>query len=94
MKVKSRRARCSVRCGRSSDMRCGRREPLQDLLNELAREGWERYFNEIDAAAAASLLARCTNCDARGSFDYVGMRSERSYRAFWICRRCGHWTEV
>lgn len=52
------------------------------------------HFNAVDAAAARSALARCTDCDGRGCFDYVGMKSENSYRAFWICGRCGHWTEV
>lgn len=86
--------RCSVRCGRGSDMRCPTGEPLYDVLDELERAGWERHFNDVDAAAAASLLARCTNCESRGCFGYVGMSSENSYRAFWSCRRCGHWTEV
>jgi hypothetical protein len=79
---------------RRFDMRCPVSEPLEDLLNDLAGGGWTSHFNEIDAAAAKSLLARCTNCDGRVCFDYVGMKSTSSYRAFWICERCGHWTEV
>ena len=75
-------------------MRCPAVEPLEDLLDELHAAGWSSHFNDIDAAAAKSPLARCTNCDRRGSFEYVGMKSECSYRAFWICARCGHWTEV
>lgn len=75
-------------------MNCPRMQSLEELLGELERGGWDRHFNEVDAAAAASPLACCTNCEGRACFDYVGMSSESSYRAFWTCRRCGHWTEV
>ncbi len=88
------RTRCTVRCGRGSDMKCPHNEALEDLLDKLRATCWISHFNGVDAAAARSPLARFTNCDERGSFDYVGMRSESSYRAFWICGRCGHWTEV
>lgn len=75
-------------------MRCPMTEPLEAVLDELERSGWEPHFNAVDGKAATSLLARCTNCESRGCFHYVGMKSETSYRAFWSCRRCGHWTEV
>lgn len=69
-------------------------EPLQELLDELSEAGWTPHLESVDAAEAKSPLARCTNCDRRGSFDYIGIRSESSYRAFWVCTWCGHWTEV
>jgi hypothetical protein len=75
-------------------MHCPRVASLEGLLDDLEQAGWERDFDEIDAAAAKSLLVHCTNCEGRGCFEYVGMKSVTSYRAFWICDRCGHWTEV
>ena len=94
MKALARRLRCSVRCGRTSDMQCPHVESLEDLLAELDGSGWGRHFDDIDASAARSLLAYCTNCGGRGCFDYVGLRQGDEYRAFWTCARCGHWTEV
>ena len=86
--------RCSARCGGSSDMVCAARNPLEELLDKLADAGYEAHFEDIDALMARSLFSVCTNCTSRGRFTYTGMRSEYSYRAFWSCRRCGHWMEV
>ena len=82
------------RCGRDSDMTCPLSERLDDVLDALADQGYEAHFDEIDARMARSPFSVCTNCRARARFTYVGMRSERSYRAFWSCRTCSHWLEV
>jgi hypothetical protein len=84
-----------VDCGTDkSDMTCPLSHPLEELLEELADQGYDAQLDEIDARVARSPFCKCTNCGARGRFNYTGMKSARSYRAFWSCRACGHWVEV
>ena len=83
-----------IRCGRDSDMTCPVANPLDNLIDALADEGFDAHFNEIDAQMARSPFSVCTNCGGRGRFTYTGMKSERSYRAFLSCRSCKHWIEV
>jgi hypothetical protein len=65
-----------------------------DVIDGLADHGYDAHFKEIDACLARNPFSLCTNCRARAGLTYVGMRSESSYRAFWSCRSCRHWTEV
>lgn len=81
-------------CRADSDMTCPSSEPLEALLDDLADAGYDACFSEIDAQRARSPFSRCTNCGARGRFTYTGVATDASYRAFWSCRRCGHWMEV
>ncbi len=88
------RSQCAE-CGTpKSDMKCPISEALDRLLDELADEGYEGWFNEIDARLAESGMSVCTNCGERGRFAYRGVRRAASYRAFWTCRACCHWVEV
>ena len=78
----------------AGDMTCPHDHPLDAFLEELRASGYRSYNDEIDARFARSGLVRCTNCGGRGCFDYRGLARGRSLRAFWSCRRCGHWIEV
>ena len=82
------------RCGRGSDMTCPVTDSLDELIEQLSHEGYEPHYNEIDEQMASSQLSVCTNCGDRGNFTSTGMKSQASYRAFWTCRTCSHWTEV
>jgi hypothetical protein len=52
------------------------------------------HHDEIDARFARSRLVRCSNCGSAGCFEYNGVTRGSDLRAFWSCRRCGHWIEV
>lgn len=83
-----------LRCGRDSDMTCPRDEPLEDYLAALYERGYVAHHDEIDERFASNQLVSCTNCGGAGCFDYRGVRRGTTARAFWSCRRCGHWIEV
>jgi hypothetical protein len=78
----------------AGDMTCPHEHPLDVLLEELSASGYTSHHDEIDARFARSGLVRSSNCGGRGCFLYRGVRRGRSMRAFWSCRRCGHWVEV
>ena len=83
-----------VRCGLDSDMTRPLLQPLEEHLQTLADRGYEAHFNPIDDKAAHCPLSKCTNCGARGRFDYTGVKDKISYRAFWSCRVRSHWVEA
>ncbi len=78
----------------AGDMTCPHEQSLDVFLEELLASGYQPHYDEIDARFARSGLVRCSNCGGAGCFDYRGLRRGRSLRAFWSCRRCGHWIEV
>lgn len=77
-----------------SDMTCPHDRSLEALLHELIATGYEAHHDDIDARFARSRLVPCTNCGGTGCFDCYGVKQADSLRAFWSCRRCGHWIEV
>ena len=78
----------------AGDMTCPHEHPFDAFLEELLKSGYVPHHDEIDERFARSGLVRCSNCGGTGCFDYRGVRRGRSLRAFWSCRRCGHWIEV
>jgi DNA-directed RNA polymerase subunit M/transcription elongation factor TFIIS len=77
-----------------SDMTCPHDHSLETLLQELLASGYVFHHDEIDARFARSRLVGCSNCGGAGCFDYHGVKRGADLRAFWSCRRCGHWIEV
>ena len=77
-----------------SDMSCPKEQPLDALVQELLAAGYVFHHDDVDARLASSELVRCTNCGGAGCFDYRGVARGPSRRAFWSCKRCGHWIEV
>lgn len=86
--------RSECRCKSGNDMNCPSVIPFDVFLAKLKRAGYLGYCDEIDAAKATSLMSECSNCTARGKFDYFGLVKDGTYRAFWVCLRCKHWIEV
>jgi hypothetical protein len=84
----------TLSCKSHLDMSCPLTDPLDELLADLRAVGFTDLVNPIDAAMGQSPLVTCTNCGDRGHFEAKGMKSETSYRAFWICETCAHWVEV
>ena len=82
------------RCSRGNDMTCPADQPLANLITRLTKAGYEKEIHVVDAMWAKSPLVECSNCGSRGGFDALGFRKKNSVRAFWLCRRCAHWTEV
>ena len=84
----------SCRCCKGNDMNCPNVLPFENVLARLKKAGYLGFCDEIDAARAVSLMTQCSNCSARGKFDYFGLTKDGTYRAFWVCLRCKHWIEV
>jgi CRISPR/Cas system-associated protein Cas10 (large subunit of type III CRISPR-Cas system) len=64
------------------------REKLRDwydLRDELFSQGYKPFVNDIDREVA---MQPCPVCGARG--EYYGFEKRDSYRAFSVCRACGH----
>ena len=77
-----------------SDMTCPKEQPLGAMVEELRASGYVSHHDDIDDRFARSRLVGCTNCRGAGCFDHLGVRRGNCVRAFWSCRRCGHWIEV
>ena len=65
--------RTSCRCCKGNDMNCPSVLPFEGFLAKLKQAGYLGYGDEIDAARAVSLMSECSNCTARGKFDYYGL---------------------
>lgn len=79
---------------RTRDMTCPNDYPLDVVIQQLLADGHESHHDDIDARYARNQMVGCTNCGGAGCFDYRGVRRGTTSRAFWSCKRCGHWIEV
>ena len=78
---------CPLACWKS-DLTCPADSGFEALVAELRGSGYEAHHDEADAEALASLACVCGH-----RLRYVGFSAPGSYRAFGVCRSCGHWLE-
>ena len=78
---------CPHQCWKS-DLTCPATEAFADVEAQLREDGYLTCHNDLDARALDSLACVCGQPLA-----YVGLRSANSYRAFGLCRSCGHHLE-
>lgn len=79
------RSACGKECW-SADLTCPQVATFASEEEALRSNGHVPHRNEIDARAIALL-----HCICGTPLEYAGFRSEHAYRAYGLCRSCGHW---
>lgn len=86
------RRRPACRCVRLGSFNCPRTSPFDALGADLVAQGYGSHHDPVDAEVIAR--RQWFTCLCGRQLVYVGLARPGSYRAFAVCRRCGHWCEV